>query len=336
MKKLLILMLALAPAAGFAIPADVVYSEGDAFIRYSDGEEMEAMIGDVMDTGDTVTTGLDGFVELDREGVVLKINPETVFALLEREADQEQTDVLNVVLGSIRFRYDRITGKEPKIQTISCVAGVRGTEFTVFSGVDGSSLIVVDQGEVAVEAEGRTVSLTGEEGVEVAPGRAPGEKFTVQRDQIDYSKWNDEKLEALLADPVGFISNLQDRMKNYISQVSDYYALYLELKSRMDAEIEKQQQIAQTKGKEASEQYFEENVFPLTLATGGTGLNVRYFTLAAFSLRRYIAGRMYLSFKTRYIMNSSDSVYTAFLERYQDLLADFEESIVPHLVEADI
>jgi hypothetical protein len=336
MKKLLILMLMLPAAAGFAIPADVVYTEGDASIRYSDGEEMEAYIGDVMDTGDTVTTGLDGFVELDREGVVLKINPETVFTLLEREADQEKTDVLNVVLGSIKFRYDRITGKEPKIQTISCVAGVRGTEFTVFSGVDGSSLIVVDQGEVAVEAEGVTVALSGEEGVEVAPGRAPGEKFTVKRDQIDYSSWNDDKLEALLADPVGSIASLHDRLQSYIGEVVDYYALFTDLKSRLDAEIDKQKQIASSQGEDAAKKYFNDTVFPLTLQTGNTGLNVRYFTLAALSLRRYIAGRMYLSFKTRYIMNRSDEVYTAFLERYQTLLEDFEASIVPHLVEADI
>ena len=42
---------------------------------------------------------------------------------------------------------------------------------------------------MTVESEGKSVDLAAAEGVEVPLGKPPGEKFTAQRDQVDYSKW---------------------------------------------------------------------------------------------------------------------------------------------------
>ncbi len=323
-------------AAVFAASADVVYAEGDASIKDTAGGEFEVSIGDEVRTGDTVTTGWDGFVEMDRNGVILKINSDTVFTLMEREEGNEKTDVFSVALGSIKFRYDKLTGKEPKIQTVSCVAGVRGTEFTVFSGVDGSTLIVVDKGRVEVEAEGETVELNPEEGVEVQPGAPPGEKFKKQRDQVDYKKWNEDKIDKMLKNPVDSIINLQKRMNYYIENVAEYYGLFSEYREKLDAESAKANEIAEKQGKEAGTKYYKEVAKPIAGKTGSLGLNVRYFSLAALSMRRFVAGRIYLSIKSAYITDLGNSIFIEFLENYYNLLANFEESIVTHLVEADI
>jgi len=323
-------------AAVFAAPAEVVYAEGEASIKDTAGDEFEVYIGDEVKTGDTVSTGYDGFVEMDQNGVVLKINSDTVFTLMEREEGNEKTDVFSIALGSIKFRYDKLTGKEPKIQMVSCVAGVRGTEFTVFSGVDGSALIVVDKGRVEVEAEGETVELNPEEGVEVQPGAPPGEKFKVHRDQIDYSKWNEEKTNKMLQNPVDSIINLQKRMDYYIENVAEYYSLFSEYREKLLAERAKANEIAEKQGKEAGTKYYSEVVDPIAFDTGKLGLNVRYFSLAALSMRRFVAGRIYLSIKTAYITDLANNIFIEFLENYNNLLANFEESIVSHLVEADI
>jgi len=323
-------------AAVFAAPAEVVYAEGEAAIKDTAGELFEVYIGDEVKTGDTVTTGYDGFVEMDQNGVILKINSDTVFTLMEREEGKEKTDVFSIALGSIKFRYDRLTGREPKIQTISCIAGVRGTELTVFSGVDGSTLIVVDKGRVEVEAEGETVELNPEEGVEVQLGAPPGEKFKVHRDQIDYSKWNEEKLNTMLRNPVETVHKLQQRMAYYIKNVNEYFPLYQEYMEKLTSERQKYVEIKEKKGEEIAKKYYSENVVPLTTDTRNLFINTRYFSLAALSMRRFVAGRIYLTVKSLNINKLTDSLYQDFFKYYSRLLESFEESIVPQLVEADI
>ena len=195
-----------------AAPADVTYTEGDASLKLKNGKTQDAQIGDVMNTGDTLRTGRDGLAELDQKGVTIKIARQTVFTLMEREQGGQTRPVLSVALGSIKFHYDKLTGQEPQVRTNGMVAGARGTEFDVFAGADGSTLIAVDSGAVTVESEGKSVDLAANEGVEVPLGQPPGDKFTVQRDQIDYSKWNDGKLSAMLADPLAAMTSIETAM----------------------------------------------------------------------------------------------------------------------------
>ncbi len=319
-----------------ALPTDVTYTEGEANIRFKSGKQQEAQIGAVVNTGDMLKTGRDGLLELDQKGVVLKISPNTVFTLMEREQKGSTTPVLSVALGSIKFRYDKLTGKEPAVHTNGCVMGVRGTEFTVFAGADGSSLIVVDAGSVDVEAGGRTVSLAPEEGVEVRLGQAPGEKFAVHSDQVDYRTWNDQRLAAMLADPAAAMTGVEERMATYIQSVSEYEGLYKEYKQRLDEERRKRAAVSEEKGAEEAKKYEGEVVMPLMLKTNSLFLNLRFYSLAALSLRRWVGGRLYLFMKSRYIASPADPVYTDFLGRFERLLAGFERSIAPQLVEADI
>ena len=338
MKKLILTvsLLVLVLFCGFAVPNDVIYSEGDATVKLQEGYVEDVYIGDVYDTGDTITTGYDGFVELDQEGLVLKINPDTVFTLQEKEEKGETTGVFSLALGSIKFRYDRITGKEPMIQTSSCVAGVRGTEFSVFAGADGSALIVVDYGLVEVESEGKAVQLTTDEGVEVQPGEPPGEKFVVQRDQIDYKTWNDDKIETMLADPILAMERLQDRMDYYIQEVEEYFAQYEEYKQQLTVKRDQLRQITEEKGKEAAKEFNIAQVLPLVAKANNLYLNVRYYSLAALSLRRYVGGRLYLFVKSRSITSIGDATFDSFSQTFDGWLSRFESGIVPHLNELDI
>jgi hypothetical protein len=333
---LAVAFLAAAAVSAVAIPTDITYSEGEASIRFKSGKQLDAEIGAVVNTGDMLRTGRDGLVELDQKGVILKISPNTVFTLMEKEQKGSTTPVLSVALGSIKFRYSKLTGKEPTVQTNGCAMGVRGTEFSVFAGADGSSLIVVDAGSVEVEAEGRTVSLAPDEGVEVKLGMGPGEKFAVHSDQVDYSKWNDEKLAAMLADPATAMTGIEERMASYIASVTEYDGLYREYKQNLDEERQKRIKISEEKGAEEARKYEGEVVMPLMLKTSSLFLNLRFYSLAALSLRRWVGGRLYLFMKSRHITSPADTVYTDFIGRFERLLASFEGSIAPQLVEADI
>jgi hypothetical protein len=319
-----------------AVPADVTYAEGDASLKLKNGTTQDAQIGDVMNTGDTLRTGRDGQAELNQKGVTIKIGKQTVFTLMEKGQGGQASPVLSVALGSIKFHYDKFTGKEPLVRTNGMVAGIRGTEFEVFSGADGSTLIAVDSGAVTVEAEGATVQLAANEGVEVPLGQPPGDKFTVQRNQVDYSTWNNDKLSAMLADPQAAMAGIETAMASYSKDVGDYYASFTEYNQRLAAERAKTEKLAQDKGSAEARKYNNEVVSPLANQTLALGLNLRYSALAALSLRRFVAGRMYLFMKEQYITRLDDPAWRSFISRYNAFLSSFEESIAPRLVAADI
>jgi hypothetical protein len=319
-----------------AVPADVTYSEGDASIKLKTGDLREAQIGDTLDTGDTLRTGKDGLAELDQKGVTIKISRNTVFTLMEREQAGQTSSVLSVALGSIKFRYDKLTGKEPLVRTNGVIAGVRGTEFTVFSGADGSTLIAVDSGEVTVDSEGKSVVLAASEGVEVPLGQPPGDKFSSQQELMDYSKWNEEKLSAMLSDPLAAMTSIETILAEYIKNVSEYNTTYTSHRARLDEERQKRIQIFNEKGADEAGKYQQQVITPLALQTGHLLLNVRYYSLAALSMRRFVAGRLYLFMKSRYVANQEDPAWTEFLSRFNGMLSTFEQWIAPQLVAADI
>jgi hypothetical protein len=222
------------------------------------------------------------------------------------------------------------------VQTPSCVAGVRGTEFSVFAGADGSALIVVDSGQVEVESEGKAVQLTTDEGVEVQPGEPPGDKFVIKSDQIDYRTWNDEKLQNMLDDPLLAMERLTDRLGFYINNVDEYFMLLKDYEQKVADAREKVNEIFDEKGKDAATKYQNENVFPLSEKRRNSFINVRFFSLATLSMRRYVAGRLYLFMKSSYITNTGSETYQDFESLYYAFLHRFEESIIPHIVEIDL
>ena len=329
------LILAIA-AAAHAAPTDVTYTEGDATTRYHSGVQQDTSVGDVLNTGDSVKTGDDGLVEMDQKGVTIKVSHGTVFTLMETAQGNQNAPVLSVALGSIKFRYDKLTGQEPLVRTNGAVLGVRGTEFTVFAGADGSTLIAVDSGQVTVQAEGQSVELASAEGVEVPLGKPPGDKFAVPKEKIDYSKWNDDKLSAMLADPLAAMQSIEQTMAGYIKNTIDYTNLFNEYTEKLAVERVNLARIQKEQGDAEALKYSDSVVAPLTVQTSNLGLNTRYAALAALSLRRYVAGRLYVFLKARYITNPHDATYDDFLSRFKTFLDGFEEAIVPYLVKVDI
>ncbi|MCX6376984.1 MAG: hypothetical protein NTU88_13290, partial [Armatimonadetes bacterium] len=239
MKRTLAALVLMLIAAGlFAISTKVVDADGKVTVQMKSGKTETVSIGRLYSTGDSIRTGKDGSVELSQEGLTIRVGPSTVFTLMEKELGGKPKGVLAVTLGSVKVKYERLTGSEPLIQSVGCIAGVRGTELSIAAGADGSSLIVVDSGLVSVEAFGRTVELGPNEAVEVLNGQPPGDKFTVHRDQIDYSAWGEERIASMLEDPMAAIAGMHDRLAYYASNVSDYHSRFIDVSSRLKAERE--------------------------------------------------------------------------------------------------
>jgi hypothetical protein len=322
----------------FAQEATVTYVDGWVDIKNKSGNLIEAWEGDSLYIGESIITDEASYAELEKEqrAAVIKVAPDTVFTIGEVEEKGRAQTVLSTTLGSVAYKFGRTLAREPRISTPSVVGGVRGTEFTVFAGVDGSSLIAVESGEVEITSEGETVRLLPQEGVEVRPGEKPGEKFTVLRGQIDYSTWNRQRFDAFLDDPVGTMKRVEKRLETFLAELDALVPLYNKLRKELVEKRKEWEKIRDEEGREPAEPYYVENIEPIQKQTAPLFINIRYYSLSALSLRRYIAGRLYMEMKTRYIGNTGDDVFIAFIDVYNEFLEKFEKNITQHLVDADI
>ncbi|MCL2705632.1 MAG: FecR family protein [Spirochaetaceae bacterium] len=330
----------------FIILASALYAQSVAAISYVDGwvdikdgsgSAFEAFIGDDLFPGNSVITGKNSYAELlEKTGSTYKMSPETVFTVREMESNGKKESVLAVTVGEVAFKFNKVASSEPMIATHSTVAGVRGTEFVVYSGVDGSSLIAVTQGLVEVEAAGKSVSLNPDEAVEVKPGSPPGDKIQLLGIRLDFSKWNENKKQEFLNNPVEALKAVDKRLDYYNSKVQELYPIYLELHEKGNKEWAEYQKIKKEQGDVTGNQYRDTVMIETTRITSAYILNLRYYALSALSMRRYIVGNMYAEIKSRYITKLNDPLFTEFYKLYTEILKKFEEKTIFQINETDI
>ena len=315
--------------------SDVVYTEGWVDIKDSSGEIYELYIGDRVYYGDTVITGDDGVAELEPEnGSRIIIKPGTVFSISERDIGGKKQSVVSTTLGEVAFKFNRMT-TEPLISTPSTVMGVRGTEFTVYAGADGSSLVAVDSGAVEVSSHGEAVLLEEAEGVEVPAGMPPGEKFPVMEGKINFEQWNTGKIDVMLSDPQAALDRLAVQLEDLAVQMENWAKDYESARAELDKLRDKQKQLVKDGKVEEAREFNEKRVSPFEFTTSRLVLNYRYYALSALSLRQHVFSGFYIRMKTRYIMNSDNPDYVKFLEGYAGLINLYEQRIQPYLVTAD-
>lgn len=332
-----VLIAAICAFSAAAQDADVVYTEGDVRTKTTSGSIEETYIGDALRSGESVITGGSGFAELEQGGnSTIRVGSDTHFVIQEREVDGETRQVMETAAGSVAFRFRRMTRKEPIIQSPSAVAGVRGTEFTVYAGADGSSMILVDSGLVEVEGKGKKVNLEAEQGVEIPAGEAPGEVFEWKGKELDYSTWNSQKIDAFLEDPVRSLERIGRRLADFQKEVEKLYPEFnrrLEISREMRKEFSR---IEEKEGREKAIEYRDRELTPYIQEMRLYILNGRYYALSALSLRRHVLSAMYVQMKSTYIGDLENVKYREFIDTYNDIIDSFEETIAIRLVEADI
>jgi len=336
MKKILFLSVLISSAAFSlsALSGELVFVDGTVDLKTNGGSLEYADIGMSVETGDSIITGYDGYAELEMEdGSVVKVNEDSIFRITSLQTDSGNKNNFQLVLGSAGYKFTKaMKDQEPLITTPSTVCGLRGTEFTVLAGIDGSSLYVVDEGSVAVSSKGEEVQLQAEEGVKVKAGEAPGEVFQVLRGKVDYSTFKTESQEAFLSNPSSTVFLMTDQLEEYADEADKYESLF---QAQFEAVAALRKEL-DAKKKEDQSDFYKNVVFPEEVKVSGMKQNVRYYAVSAKSLRRFVIGAMYVEMKTRFINDQSSSDYQDFLNAYNQFVDIYETRIVPYLVEADI
>lgn len=325
-------------ASGFSQEiASITYTDGWVDIKDSSGITGEAFIGDSVYGGNSVITGENSYAELlEESGSTYKISPETIFTVREMEIDGERQGVLSCVLGEISFKFNRIGGTEPLIATNSTTAGIRGTEFTVYAGADGSSFISVTSGLVEVEAEGVAVLLNPDEAVDVRPGDPPGEKIQLLGRVPNFSQWNEQKKSAIYNDPVSSLEAIEKRLDYYNKNIEELYPEFLKLAEITKEHWAEYEKIYKEKGETEAFEFQKTVLAPSTENSANMSLNVRYYALSALSMRRFIVGNMYGEMKSRFITDLENPKFKDFITIYNRVLDKFEKISIPRLNETDI
>jgi hypothetical protein len=321
----------------FSLTGEIIYLEGTVDIKPSGGELEWADFGTSVGEGDSIITGMDGFCEVELEGgSTVTIKEDTVFSFGKGSVGNgEPQNIFTCAMGQISYKFSNLQD-EPLIATPSATCGIRGTAFTVMTGADGSSLFIVSEGEVEVESRGLRVSLTLDEAVEVSPGRTPGEKYPVLSGKLDYAGWLEQAEAAALADPIGTVEELANKLVYYISEMDRYQALWEEQNEAVQAVQETRKKLS-SEGKDfEAEDFYRNTEVPMTKIGAGYSINVRYYALSALSLRQYTMGGLYVKLRTAHFQEKSSS-YQKFIEAYKEFMSDYYSICqAPFLVDADI
>jgi hypothetical protein len=338
--KLLCLVFLLAPLAIATAEqkAETVFTDGEVNHKDGSGRTRSLEIGDRLSAGDTVVTKSASSAELKllAGSSSIKIRQNSVFTLGEMSVDGTKQTVLQTVVGSVAMKFDKLATKEPLVGTTTCVASVRGTEIELYAGMDGSSLVAVVSGAVDLQSAGQTVPLAADEAVQIKPGQAPGPKFSWIGKQLDFSTWNQGNLDDYLTDPVASAQKIEEQLASYRTSMEDLLPQLAAQKAAYDEAYAQLKALVDAKDDAKAKDFRDGTVFPLMLSEATLILNIRYYALTSLSLRRFVLGGMYMQLKTRHPLDASDPAFAGFLEVYSRILKDFEESIVPQLVEADI
>jgi hypothetical protein len=341
MKKHIMRMAAFAAFASivslgaFAQKASVTYVEGTTNIKSSAGSLRAADFGSQVTYGESVITGKDGQAELKLEnGSTIRVAENSVFSYSNVGTGKESRQVLATTVGKVAYKLNKATGKPPVIQSNSMVAGVRGTEFTVLAGRDGSSLIEVTGGIVDVESQGKLVTLVKDEGVEVAPGKAPGAKYTRPGRELDFSDWNKGKTDAFLADPVAGLAAVDAQLAVYQKSLEELKKPYADATAAWKQAAVDYKPIRESKDEAAIKKFQDERLSPAQDNRAAIILTIRYHALNYLSMRRFVMSNMYMEMKSRYPGKRPANVET-FFKNYAAMLAKYEDGIVPELNKND-
>ena len=169
----------------------------------------------------------------------------------------------------------------------------------------------------------------------VEVGEAPGDKFTVEREQLDFSEWNGRRMEEILEDPVTAIEGIEKGLEVLRQKIVDLLPRFEENVKRLEEERKILRSLEDDEDKDAQKKYYTDVVFPLEVETSYMRLNLRYHALSALSFRRFVLGGMYVSVKAHYMNRIDDPEFQRFTAVYRGIRAIFDRDVQPLLVEAD-
>ncbi|MDI6785997.1 MAG: FecR family protein [bacterium] len=140
-----------------SIPAKISFLAGSVKVkRAKTNKWVNAKLNMILNSSDEICTGFDsqGVITLNSEDkVTIKANTHIVLSLLEKDEKEDSwAATLKIWLGEVRSHIKGLKERRGQyhIETVSAVAGIRGTDFIVIVSIDKVTRVICAEGEVEV------------------------------------------------------------------------------------------------------------------------------------------------------------------------------------------
>ena len=265
----------------FAVEIDWII--GDVKYSHLGKEWREAEVGLSLFPGDMVKTGEGSEATLTGEDYKIFISENTKFTVSERFQDGEKRRSFMLFLGRIKMKLGKKNITEPEVRTQTVNLTVRGTEFEVASGYDGSSMVVISEGVVSVRGKRKELVLEKGEGTEVRFGEEPEKKFKVITKVIDWNEWFKVSKESIKGREEELLGLILEKFDSIISEIKDYEELRKKALSEKQVFLEKRDE-ALEKGDEQSASEYTRLAAEKSKIAYHAIVNIRFLALSSIGL----------------------------------------------------
>ncbi len=195
----------------------VIQLQGQASVQKLGASPVPLKKGAAVNQGQYIITKPSSTVKIKlASGAILTVGPSSRMRIqpstIKQASSSTSVSLFSGTLSASIKKLGKSSGKF-NIHTPTAVAGVRGTDFTVAAGLDGSSYVAVDDGKVAVDnGKGETVCNKKE------TAETPiGEDEAPEKDELDdkeqLNEWLTENEEDVNDDPDEALEKMEQHLK---------------------------------------------------------------------------------------------------------------------------
>jgi len=303
----------------FIFSMEVGYISGEVKCSHYSDEWQDLKIGNNLVSGDIIKTEANSFATLVDEDIEINILENTTFTVSEKYYNDKKKSNFLLFLGRMKFKLAKRKKEEPEIRTQTVNLAIRGTEFEVGSGYDGSTIILMKDGEVAVMGKTKELLIKGGEGTEVSFGDEPTEKFEVITRVINWDEWFKYTEQSIKGNELKILKEILIRFEDINAQIKKYEEI------RENALREKENYIT------LRDKYINENdnekASDYSKKAGGKSkiafhsiVNIRFLALSSIGLydmaKRIYSGIEVPSLDIEDIYNHIQKIYNSIEESY--------------------
>ena len=201
------------PAMADGTGGRLVEVNGKVWIQAPEADKTIARAGISLAPGTKILTGSDGKAEISLEDgsiIVVQQNSSMVLSGIKRQK-KKKTSIL-IFFGRIWNKVSSAVGGRAgyEVNTPIVVCGVRGTEFEIAVGDDGSVRVRVDEGTVSVKGDGKDKTVNKDQEID-ADTDGVG-KIRSAKEKADWEKWQNEKRERLKTNGRSIMDDVKSRI----------------------------------------------------------------------------------------------------------------------------
>ncbi len=200
----------------------VKFFVGDSSYKQIGSDEWQKIsMNQVLANGDTVKTSSKAYVQLDMDGNLMKISENSEVTISEAFDDEKKVQSLDMNYGNVQLKMNKLkkANKGFKVNTVTSVCAVRGTEFDVSTGFDGTTLLQVTKGKVALAGKSKEV-IVGENQQSTVPfGGDPSEVKTLTYQE--WGKWLQESKKNVTGNELNMLKVCLEKIQGLEQDIKD-------------------------------------------------------------------------------------------------------------------